>query len=217
MWYELFSRGVLVGLAASITVGPVAVLCIQRTLSKSRRSGFASGVGVACADSLMASIAYFCYSMLKAWLDQYAVILRVACGILVVVVGVYIYLQNPVTQIRRNRAGRTDLWQDFMSMFGFTLANMLMIVPYIFVFFGMFSIQTTDSLSLGSFLQGAILILGFLCGAALWWFCLTWVINIFRNRFRPRHMLWINHIAGCVIAFLGVYTILSTFYRILPV
>ncbi len=217
MWYELFSRGVLVGLAASITVGPVAVLCIQRTLSKSRRSGFASGVGVACADSLMASIAYFCYSMLKAWLDQYAVILRVACGILVVVVGVYIYLQNPVTQIRRNRAGRTDLWQDFMSMFGFTLANVLMIVPYIFVFFGMFSIQTTDSLSLGSLLLGAILILGFFCGAVLWWFGLTWVLNIFRNRFRPRHMLWINHIAGCVIAFLGVYTILSTFYHILPV
>ncbi len=217
MWYELFSRGVLVGLAASITVGPVAVLCIQRTLSKSRRSGFASGVGVACADSLMASIAYFCYSMLKAWLDQYAAILRVACGILVVVVGVYIYLQNPVTQIRRNRAGRTDLWQDFMSMFGFTLANVLMIVPYIFVFFGMFSIQTTDSLSLGSLLLGAILILGFFCGAVLWWFGLTWVLNIFRNRFRPRHMLWINHIAGCVIAFLGVYTILSTFYHILPV
>ncbi len=217
MWYELFSRGVLVGLAASITVGPVAVLCIQRTLSKSRRSGFASGVGVACADSLMASIAYFCYSMLKAWLDQYAAILRVACGILVVVVGVYIYLHNPVPQIRRNRAGRTDLWQDFMSMFGFTLANVLMIVPYIFVFFGMFSIQTTDSLSLGSLLLGAILILGFFCGAVLWWFGLTWVLNIFRNRFRPRHMLWINHIAGCVIAFLGVYTILSTFYHILPV
>ena len=134
---ELFSRGVLVGLSASITVGPVAVLCIQRTLSKSRKSGLASGVGVACADSLLATVAFFCYSMLKAWLDQYAVIMRVACGILVVVVGVYIYMQNPVTQIRRNRAGKTDLWQDFMSMFGFTLANILMIVPYIFVFFGM--------------------------------------------------------------------------------
>ena len=39
----LLLQGVGVGIAASITVGPVAVLCIQRTLSKSRRSGFASG------------------------------------------------------------------------------------------------------------------------------------------------------------------------------
>lgn len=45
----LLLQGVGVGIAASITVGPVAVLCIQRTLSKSRRSGFASGLGVACA------------------------------------------------------------------------------------------------------------------------------------------------------------------------
>ena len=33
---EILLRGFCVGVAASITVGPVAVLCIQRTLSKSR-------------------------------------------------------------------------------------------------------------------------------------------------------------------------------------
>ena len=53
----LLLQGMGVGIAASITVGPVAVLCIQRTLSKSRRSGFASGLGVACADTLMAIFA----------------------------------------------------------------------------------------------------------------------------------------------------------------
>ena len=41
----LLLQGVGVGIAASITVGPVAVLCIQRTLSKSRRSGFGMGLG----------------------------------------------------------------------------------------------------------------------------------------------------------------------------
>ena len=39
---DVMFRGICVGVAASITVGPVAVLCIQRTLSKSRRSGIAS-------------------------------------------------------------------------------------------------------------------------------------------------------------------------------
>ena len=148
MWYDLLFRGMLVGLVSSITVGPVAVLCIQRTLSKSRQSGLASGVGVACADTLLATVAYFCYSVMQSWLDQYALFMRVTCGIMIVAVGVYICLQNPVTQIRRNRAGMTDLWNDFASMFGFTLANMLMIVPYIFVFFGMFSIETTESVSM---------------------------------------------------------------------
>ena len=44
---DVMFRGICVGVAASITVGPVAVLCIQRTLSKSRRSGIVSGLGVA--------------------------------------------------------------------------------------------------------------------------------------------------------------------------
>ena len=61
---DIFLRGLCVGLASSVTVGPVAVLCIQRTLSKNRRSGLASGVGVASADMLMAIIAYFFYAML---------------------------------------------------------------------------------------------------------------------------------------------------------
>ena len=60
---EILLRGIAVGVAASITVGPVAVLCIQRTLSKTRRAGFISGLGVACADVLMALIAFFFYSM----------------------------------------------------------------------------------------------------------------------------------------------------------
>ena len=55
---DIFLRGLCVGLASSITVGPVAVLCIQRTLSKDRRSGLASGMGVASADMLMAIIAF---------------------------------------------------------------------------------------------------------------------------------------------------------------
>ena len=65
----LLLRGCAVGLAASITVGPVAVLCIQRTLSKSRHSGIVSGLGVACADTLMAIIAFFFYSMLQAQIE----------------------------------------------------------------------------------------------------------------------------------------------------
>ena len=56
-----------------------------------------------------------------------------------------------------------------------------------------------------------------MCGAVLWWFLVTLLIDLFRKRFRPRHMLTINHVAGVVIGVLGVYTILSTFIDILAV
>lgn len=142
---EILLRGFCVGVAASITVGPVAVLCIQRTLSKSRRSGIVSGLGVAAADTLMAMIAYFCYSMLQAQIDQYNQLLRVVAGIFVVIVGVYIFFQNPVPQIRRNRAGKTSLTQDFASIFGLTIANFVLVIPYILTFFAVFKISTIET------------------------------------------------------------------------
>ena len=217
-YIEVLFRGLCVGVAASITVGPVAVLCIQRTLSKNRRSGIVSGLGVACADTFMAMAALFFYSMLQSHIEQYNTLLRVAGGIFVVIVGVYIFSQNPVPQIRRNRAGRSSLWQDFVSIFGLTIANFIMVIPYILAFFAVFNISSGDVQGQGfsGFLRAVLVIAGFFGGAAAWWTFLAFFINLFRRRFRPRHMLTINHVAGAVIGILGLYTILSTFFDIFP-
>ena len=213
---DIFLRGMGVGLASSITVGPVAVLCIQRTLSKNLRSGLASGLGVATADMMMAIIAFFFYSMLQAQIEEYSAILQVIGGIFVVCVGVYIFFQNPVPQIRKNRAGMRNLWQDFASMFGVTLANFVVIIPYILAFFTMFNIDISmshDALSMSRIVQNMLVILGFMLGAMTWWLSITSLINIFRKRFRPRHMLTINHVAGIVISALGLVTLLSTIIK----
>ena len=220
---EILLRGFCVGVAASITVGPVAVLCIQRTLSKSRRSGIVSGHPVILAadvlmptDTTMAMIAYFCYSMLQAQIDQYNQLLRVIAGIFVVIVGVYIFFQNPVPQIRRNRAGKTSLTQDFASIFGLTIANFVLVIPYILTFFAVFKISTIETFDVAGLGRGFLVIVGFFGGAILWWTSLAFLINLFRRRFRPRHMLTINHVAGIIIGVLGVYTILSTFFNLIP-
>ena len=214
---DILLRGVGVGLASSITVGPVAVLCIQRTLSKNLKSGLASGLGVAVADMLMAIIAYFFYSMLQAQIEEYSAILQVVGGIFVVIVGVCIFVQNPVPQIRRNRAGKSNLWQDFSSMILFTLANFVIVIPYLLAFFAMFNVGLeSGGGDVASLVRSGVTIGGFFIGAMTWWVLLTLEINYFRRRFRPRHMLTINHVAGVVIGILGIYTILSTFFNILP-
>ena len=156
--------------------------------------------------------------MLQTQSEQYNTLLRVIGGIFVVIVGVFIFAQNPVPQIRRNRAGKTSLWQDFASIFGLTLANFIMVVPYILAFFAVFKIsggEMTDH-TVGGFFRAIFVIIGFFCGAAAWWTSPACVINLSRRRFRPRHMLTINHVAGLIIGILGIYTILSTFFDIFP-
>lgn len=138
---NILISGLIVGLASSVTVGPVAVLCIQRTLSKGYMSGIFSGLGVAVADTLMAILAFTVYALLKSYIDDYAAVIQLCGGVFVIIVGIFIFFKNPVPQIRKNRAGKSALWQDFVSMFGFTLANFIIVIPYILAFFTMLNIE----------------------------------------------------------------------------
>lgn len=137
--------GLCVGLASSVTVGPVAVLCIQRTLSRGYFSGIFSGLGVASADTLMAILSFTLYALLKDYIDKYNTAIMICGGIFVIIVGIFIFFKNPVPQVRKNRTGKNELWQDFASMFGFTLANFAIIIPYILAFFTMFNIDLAPS------------------------------------------------------------------------
>ena len=214
---DIVLRGVIVGIVSSITVGPVAVLCIKRTLNKSRRSGFISGLGVACADTLMAIIAFFFYSILHSQIEQYKHILSVVGGIFVVIVGVVIFFQKPSRKVNLDGSTLNTPWRDFASMFGFTMANFVTVIPYLLAFFAMFGVSSHNGThDVASLVMSGLIIGGFLGGATIWWFLLTMFISLFRRSFRPHHMRTINRVAGIIIGLLGVITILSTFFTITP-
>ncbi len=42
----------------------------------------------------------------------------------------------------------------------------------------------------------------------------TFLVSLFRNRFRPRHLLWINRISGSLIVILGAAAVLTMFFNI---
>ncbi len=213
---DIFTRAVAVGVTASITVGPVAILCIQRTLSKGRRSGIVSGLGVASADTFLAFISYIFYSILEHQINEYSSILHIVGGAAVVAVGAYIFMQNPAMQMRRNRSGVDSPWKDFASIFGVTLANFIMVVPYLLAFFAAYKIPSFDSSTTSGLLTAVAVIVGFLVGSSGWWTILATIIDRLRKKFRPRHLIMINRLAGSLIALLGLYTLISTLFHIIP-
>lgn len=211
MVLDIFFRGMIVGLLASIPLGPVGVLCIQRTVSKRRLSGFVSGLGAACSDTLFASVAFFSLSLVQSFIERNMTVLKIVGGLCVMIMGVNILLSNPAVQIRRNRAGRSNLWMDFISVFGMTLPNMAMILIFVALFaaFGISSETLTMPTSV-------VMIGGVLGGACMWWFLLTMAVNLIRRSFRPRHLLWMNRVSGTVIVVLGAAAILSIFISGVP-
>lgn len=212
MGIEILLRGFIVGLIASITLGPVGVMCIQRTLSKNRQAGFVSGMGAATADTIFAVFAYFFIAVISVIIENHIQILKILGGICVVIVGVNIFLKNPVVQIRRNRAGKSNLWQDFVSTFLLTLTNPAFIL-WLLVIFSAFNVGSAEGgeITFSKVKTGVMMIGGFFAGATTWWLLLTSVISLFRKKFRPRHLLWINRITGVLITGLGAMAIISAF------
>lgn len=209
MLVALLLRGFIIGLLASIPLGPIGVLCIQRTLSKNHKSGFISGLGAATADTIFATVAFFSLAVVMGFIETHMTLVKVIGGLCVMVVGIKIFFSNPVVQIRRNRAGKTNLWQDYLSVFLLTLAN----PAFILVLITLFATFGISSDLIGE-LDGGAIITGVFIGGASWWFLLTFVVSLFRNKFRPRHLLWMNRIAGAVIIFLGAAAVLSMFVNI---
>ena len=56
---DLVFKGMLIGMIASAPMGPVGILCVQRTLNKGRIYGLATGIGAAVSDIIYAGITGF--------------------------------------------------------------------------------------------------------------------------------------------------------------
>lgn len=208
MWVDVFLRGILIGVTASLPLGPVGILCIQRTLSKDLRSGFVSGLGAASADMIYAAVAFFSLSFAQAFFAENATIIKLVGGLCISAIGIHIFMTNPEVQIRRNRSGKGSLWQDYLSMAGVAFANPTYILIYVTLFatFGL-------SNDIGR-LQGAAMLIGVFAGCAGWWLLLTSLINMLRGRFTVKHLRWINRISGGLIAGLGIITLLSMLFNL---
>ena len=57
MSLSLLWEGFIIGIAVSVPLGPLGMLCIKRTINKNWKSGFLSGLGIAASDVIYAIVA----------------------------------------------------------------------------------------------------------------------------------------------------------------
>jgi threonine/homoserine/homoserine lactone efflux protein len=205
--FILILKGIVVGISVSAPLGPLGILCIQRTINKGFFSGFISGFGAAVADILYASVAGFGISIIANFLKAHQGIITGVGGIIVFIVGILIFRSNPVKQIRQQKTQKRSFVSDFVSSFFITITNPLTIVVFGMVFTG-FGLDASSTIKLILFT-----LIGIFSGALLWWMSLTLFVNIFRRKIRLRNLYWINKITGLFVAIFGVIVFLSIFFR----
>lgn len=206
-WSGIF-EGMIVGFSASVPLGPIGVLCIQRTLQRGRLAGLFSGLGAAISDTIYAVIAGFSLSFIVAFIEEQIFWIQIFGAVILFLLGAHIYRSNPAVQLRRQRRSKSSYLQDFVSTFLLTISNPLALFLFIAFFAGFGVVAPNSGLA-----AQLVLILGVFLGATTWWLLLTSVVGLFRHAVNLRRLYWINKIAGATIIVLVLVGLVVWLFR----
>jgi len=195
---EITLKGILIGLCISVPLGPIGMLCIQRTLNRGQKSGIATGLGATMSDLVYTVITLFFLSFVLEIIEHHRLVIQLGGSIVVGLFGFYIFKSNPSTQPQPDEPIKHTLLGDFATSFGLTLSNPLILFVLIALFARFEFINNNSTLFL--IICGIISILG---GALIWWSTLTYLVSHFRTRLDMRGLKIINQTTGLIIILIG--------------
>ncbi len=199
-------RGLIIGFSIAAPVGPIGVLCIQRTLARGRICGLLSGLGAATADGTYGLIAGFGLTFISSFLIGQQLWIRLIGGTFLLYLGLRTILSKPAQPERAQgtTAKGENLLAAYVSTLFLTLTNPLTILSFVAIFAGL-GVGGANR----SYASAAELVLGVFVGSALWWVILSSGISILRTKFNTQALGWVNRISGAIIITFGVLALLS--------
>lgn len=212
MWFEpvntldLIVKGLLIGVVASAPMGPVGVLCVQRTLNKGRWYGFVTGLGAALSDIIYALVTGFGMSFVVGIIENEHNLfyLQLAGSIMLFVFGYYTFRSNPAKVVRPTSANRGTLVHNFVTGFLVTFSNPLIIFLFI-ALFARFAFIVPEHV-----VEQLLGYVSVIVGAVAWWFILTYFVDKVRSRFNLRGLRKLNRIIGAVVILASIVGIAVT-------
>jgi threonine/homoserine/homoserine lactone efflux protein len=195
-------RGFVIGFSIAAPVGPIGVLCIRRTLAEGWATGLVSGLGAASADAIYGSIAGFGLAFVSNFLVSQQIWLRLVGGVFLCFLGLKTLLAKPAEQSSTGKG--SGLLAAYASTFFLTLTNPITIISFAAIFAGLGLAATR-----GNYESAGVLVLGVFMGSASWWLLLSSAVGLFRARFSPGLLRWVNRISGAIIIGFGIIALLS--------
>ena len=196
--FSLLLRGVGCGLIIAAPVGPVNVICVQRTIARGWRAGLISGLGSAAADLIYGAIAAYSVSFVIAFLVREEFWIRLFGGIILIAIGGW-YLST--TPRPMEAAEQKSSHSDVVSTFLLTLTNPTTVLSYMAVLAVLRLAEPRNGL------LTLIVVGGIFVGAMLWWLTLTGIVNRIRDKFTDRTLRWVHRAGGIAIGLFGIVTL----------
>ncbi len=205
-YIEMAFKGFVIGVIASAPMGPVGILCIQRTLNKGRWEGFATGVGASLSDFIYALITGLGVKLVVDIIEDpvVALWLKAVGGVLLLLFGIFTLMSKPKENIKPVKRKKGTLFQNFITGFAVTFSNPLIIFLFVATF-SMFTFIIVDNI-----IAQIIGYMFIVVGALLWWYGLTWLVDKVRNNYNMRIIYIINKVIGIGVIIVAMLMIIYT-------
>jgi len=198
----IFIKGMVIGLLISLPVGPIAVLCIHRTLNEGKIHGMVSGLGAATSDVVYGFLAASGLSFISNFLIKEQLWFRLLGGFFLCYMGVKL-LRSRVIQ-KTVSEDSANYFSNYVSALFLALSNPGTFLVLAAIFAGLGVTQTrVHHVSVGLLVSGVFL------GSGLWWFILSSVTGEFLKKLDYVKLAWLNRISGIVIAVFGLLVLVS--------
>lgn len=195
--------GITIGIAMAVPVGPVGIVCIQRTITKDRLMGLITGFGAVIVDGFLASIAAFGVEEIYSFILKYQEYLRTGGGIILIILGVIAIFSKPKVEKKKDTA--ISIIENFLSGAILTGTNPLVVITFFAIFTGL-----SPYIDLRRDFVATYLVSGIVIGSCLWWLFLTYIADIFGHKIKQEHLKSVNKWFGIILAVLGLVIIVGT-------
>ena len=185
-------KGLIIGLAITTPVGPIGILCVNRTLSGGRASGFASGLGAVTADGFYSAVAAYGLTLVANIFTGHEVWFRTIGGCFLLFLGGRIFFLKPSEELMS--PDKRNLIADYFSALLLNLTNPVTIVAFIAVFAGL-GLGTMGK----NLFSATMMVTGVVLGSTSGWAILSVITNRMRLSFRPGSLKVINRVSGSII------------------
>ncbi len=212
--FQTIIKGLLIGICASAPMGPVGILCIQRTMRKGRAYGLATGAGAALSDLIYALFTGLGLSFFMAFIENEATLfwLKLIGSAMLFLFGLWTLRSDPKKIVRppSSQKGKGTLLQNFVTSFLLTFSNPLIIFLFI-ALFNMLTFVIPKTNYIFGMLIGYVSIV---CGAMLWWYGLTYVLTKAKGSFGARGIYRLNQTIGWVVVVVAVGYAADTIFHL---
>jgi threonine/homoserine/homoserine lactone efflux protein len=197
----IFLKGLVVGFLVATPVGPIGLLCIQRTLSEGKMHGLISGLGAATADAVYGLIAALGLTFVSNFLVAEQPWLRFFGGLFLCYLGVRTFLSKSAGQ--DSSASAPSHIGNYGSTFLLAFTSPITILVFAAVFAGLGVVSSgTYYFSVGLAVAGVFI------GSALWWFMLCGAAGILHRKINYDKLTGLNKISGVIITVFGLVILL---------